>query len=58
VFFVAIPFVIYAVRKPHWRDTDTDFAPFTWELEGGHPGVPSTSSVATGSQPARPAKAA
>jgi len=47
VFFVAIPFVIYAVRKPHWRDPDSDFAPFTWEAEGGHPGVPTSSSIAT-----------
>jgi putative glutamate/gamma-aminobutyrate antiporter len=47
VFFVAIPFVIYWVRKPHWRDPDSDFAPFTWEAEGGHPGVPTSSSTAT-----------
>ena len=48
-FFVAIPFVIYAIRKPHWRDQESDFAPFTWEAEGGHPGIPSTSATATGS---------
>jgi len=46
VFFVIIPFVIYAVRKPHWRDPKSDFAPFTWEAEGGHPGIPSHSSAA------------
>lgn len=48
VALVAVPFVIYAVRKPHWRDPESDFAPFTWEAESGHPGVPSTSATATG----------
>ncbi len=47
VVFVAIPLVIYAVRKPHWRQQDDDFAPFTWQIEGGHPGVVSESSVPT-----------
>ena len=47
--FVAIPFVIYAIRKPHWQDPDNDFAPFTWEIERGHPGIPTTSGTATGS---------
>jgi putative glutamate/gamma-aminobutyrate antiporter len=53
VFFIAIPFVIYAVRKPHWRNPDSDFAPFTWEAEGGHPGIPTTSATATGAPIAR-----
>jgi putative glutamate/gamma-aminobutyrate antiporter len=47
VIFVGLPFVIYAVRKPHWRDPDSDFAPFTWEAEGGHPGIPTPSQTAT-----------
>lgn len=47
-FFVALPFGIYMLRKPHWQDPDNDFAPFTWEAEGGHPGVPSASATATG----------
>jgi len=39
--FVAIPLIIYAVRKPHWKNAEdaTDFEPFGWELEGRHPGV-------------------
>ncbi|MDD1781754.1 amino acid permease [Enterovibrio sp. ZSDZ35] len=37
--FIAIPLVIYAVRKPHWRDENSDFAPFTWQIEGVHPGL-------------------
>lgn len=48
VVFVAMPFAIYAVRKPHWRDPTSDFAAFTWEAEGGHPGIPSTSSAGPG----------
>ena len=46
---VAVPFVIFAIRKPHWRNPDSDFAPFTWEAEGGHPGIPTSSVTATGS---------
>ena len=33
VIFVAIPLVIFAMRKPEWRDPDSDFEPFTWEKE-------------------------
>lgn len=28
---VIIPFIIYALRKPSWRDPSADFAPFHWE---------------------------
>ncbi len=45
--FCVIPFLIYLARKPHWKDENTDFAPFTWQAEQGHPGIPSTSSVHT-----------
>jgi len=45
--FVTIPFLVYRARKPHWRDPESDFAPFTWQAEGGHPGIPSTSSAPT-----------
>ncbi|MEU9333929.1 putative glutamine/gamma-aminobutyrate antiporter GadC [Streptomyces sp. NPDC048290] len=48
VLFVALPLWVYAVRKPHWRDPDTEFAPFTWQTEGHHPGLPSTSRATTG----------
>ncbi len=39
--FVAIPLIIYAVRKPHWKNAEdaADFEPFGWELEGRHPGA-------------------
>jgi glutamate:GABA antiporter len=35
--WIAVPFVIYAVRKPHWRDPDNDFAPFTLGSRGRPP---------------------
>ena len=28
---VAIPFIIYAMRKPSWRDPSSEFTPFHWE---------------------------
>ena len=28
---VVIPFIIYALRKPSWRDPSSEFAPFHWE---------------------------
>lgn len=47
LFFIAIPIVIYYVRQPHWKDEHSDFAPFTWQIEEVHPGVPNTSSQHT-----------
>ena len=26
-----LAFIIYAMRKPSWRDPETEFAPFHWE---------------------------
>lgn len=31
IVMVVIPFIIYAIRKPSWRDPSTEFAPFHWE---------------------------
>jgi len=31
IVMVVIPFIIYAMRKPSWRDPSTEFAPFHWE---------------------------
>ena len=31
IIMVAIPLIIYALRKPSWRDPDAEFAPFHWE---------------------------
>lgn len=45
--FITIPLVIYAIRKPHWREENSDFAPFTWQIEGVHPGVQNHSDLHT-----------
>ncbi|MDE6009314.1 MAG: APC family permease, partial [Muribaculaceae bacterium] len=37
VVFVAFPFIVYAKRKPSWRDPDNDFYPFNWQIEGRKP---------------------
>ena len=31
VVMVALPYIIYAMRKPSWRDPNAEFAPFHWE---------------------------
>ena len=31
VVVVIVPFIIYAMRKPSWRDPNAEFAPFHWE---------------------------
>ena len=31
VIMVVIPYIIYAMRKPSWKDPSADFAPFHWE---------------------------
>lgn len=35
--FCALPFVIFAFRKPQWRNPDTHFEPFNFELENRKP---------------------
>lgn len=44
VISIAIPFIVYAVRKPQWHNPKSDFAPFTWEVENMKPSAhnPST----------------
>lgn len=39
IVFCIIPFIIYKNKKDHWKDPNSDFAPFTWEIEGVHPGL-------------------
>lgn len=48
VIFVAIPFIIYALRKPHWKTEEgsADFEPFNWEKEGRMPGSPQVTPAA------------
>ena len=33
IIMVVIPFIIYAMRKPSWKDPGTDFAPFHYEKQ-------------------------
>lgn len=33
VIVVVIPYLIYAMKKPSWRDKSSEFAPFHWESE-------------------------
>lgn len=35
--FCAIPFIVFAKRKPEWHDPATNFEPFFWEIEGRTP---------------------
>lgn len=35
--FVAIPLIVYALRKPSWRNPNTHFYPFDWQIEGRKP---------------------
>ena len=35
--FLAVPFVVYAKRKASWRNPQTSFEPFDWEIEGRTP---------------------
>ena len=37
VVFVAIPLVVYGLRKPSWRNPDAHFYPFDWQIEGREP---------------------
>lgn len=38
--FTAIPFVVYAVRRPSWKRPDSEFEPFDWEIERRRPEEP------------------
>lgn len=35
--FCLVPFLIYAKRKPSWKDKNNKFAPFNWQIEGRKP---------------------
>lgn len=35
--FVALPLIVYAKRKPSWRNPDAHFYPFDWQIEGRKP---------------------
>ncbi|MFO1090036.1 MAG: amino acid permease [Hyphomicrobiales bacterium] len=52
VLFVAIPLIIYAMRKPYWKSTEAsgeEFEPFNWERPDWrkqYPNAPATKNVA------------
>ncbi len=35
--FVALPLIVYAKRKPSWRDPNAHFYPFDWQIEDRKP---------------------
>lgn len=35
--FIALPLVVYAKRKPSWRDPNAHFYPFDWQIENRKP---------------------
>ena len=35
--FIALPLIVYALRKKSWRDSNSDFYPFDWQIEGREP---------------------
>jgi glutamate:GABA antiporter len=39
IFFVVLPFIIYAMRKPHWKTAAGEAAmePFSWEVPAAQP---------------------
>ncbi|EMF0060675.1 amino acid permease [Enterococcus hirae] len=47
--FISIPFIIMKLKKEHWKDEHSDFAPFTWQIEKKHPGVINHSNQETAS---------
>ena len=47
VVVVIIPFIIYAMRKPSWRDPNADFAPFHWEASQSTAATASAANNAT-----------
>ncbi|MNI54181.1 hypothetical protein D3C73_1090670 [compost metagenome] len=57
IFFCIIPFLIYLVRKPGWRDENSDFAPFTWQEKTALPSGTASPSGTTGTLPGASASA-
>lgn len=35
--FVALPLIVYGLRKPSWRNPNSHFYPFDWQIEGRKP---------------------
>ncbi|MHC5225883.1 putative glutamine/gamma-aminobutyrate antiporter GadC [Ignatzschineria sp. LJL83] len=45
--FVTIPLIIYACRKPEWKDPESNFEPFTWEVKAAEAAKAASSSTAS-----------
>ena len=54
IIVVVAPFIIYAAKKPSWKDPDTDFEPFHWEVQ---PQAVTAGVTANSANAARPASA-
>lgn len=50
VVFVGSGFLIYALRKPSWKDPSSDVAPFTWETDASD--AATAAAAPTASEPA------
>ncbi len=59
ILFVALPLIVYACRRPDWKDKQSDFYPFDWQIEDRKPSevskwspdyVPSDAEVAAARQ--------
>ena len=35
--FFLLPLIVYACRKPNWKDKNADFYPFDWQIEDRKP---------------------
>ena len=46
IIVVAAPLIIYALRKPSWKDASTNFEPFHWEEATQQPGAATTAGKA------------
>ncbi len=37
IFFFILPLVVYALRRPNWKNAKSDFYPFNWQIENRKP---------------------
>ena len=37
VIFIALPLIVYALRRPDWKNKNSDFYPFDWQIENRKP---------------------
>lgn len=48
IIFCVLPFIIIHFKKDHWVDPNSNFVPFTWEIEKTQPGLVNNSTNETG----------